>query len=314
MWKQHDREAPADDLVALKPGPVSCWFILPPCCPWKRLSTDLRTCPLLPRCIFPLSLNYTFCHFRASSHPSIAPPLASLFLCESAAAHRSILIEVSWGQIRHSCFTIKMWTGEGGRQKRSRLGGKGWEDMLCVLCSVHYTVTLFLVIILQCFNETVQRKKRTKGEKTRERLGGRKDKKDWCKRRRSRRGDGGEEVWWDRFSGQPAVQYHWIIASFFPLMRWDLFLSSFPLLSVTFCVVVHVCVSACMYQYTCDPLRAGSIPLNLVQLSFLHLYFGVFLSLWVCLSCSVAPAWFLHYVLIPFKTFKDLFNATHSSQ
>lgn len=73
--------------------------------------------PLFCSIFFPLFLNYTFCHFHPSIHSSITSPPASLFLSEFRAARRSILIEVSWGQTLHSCFTIKCEQKEGDRRK-----------------------------------------------------------------------------------------------------------------------------------------------------------------------------------------------------
>lgn len=85
----------------------------------------------------PSFLNYTFSHFHASIHSPISPPSASLFLSESTAAHGSILIEVSWVQILHSCFTIKTWTGgdrqkEDGEVERHHIGRENY--CLCWSC------------------------------------------------------------------------------------------------------------------------------------------------------------------------------------
>lgn len=107
-------------------------------------SSDLRTPPPPPPLPF-FSVLSPLSHCPPSPLPSTHPAktllllllllLPSLFLPESGAARGSILIEVSWGQTIHSCFTIKKkkkkpQTQEGDqreeeKKKDTKQDGKG---------------------------------------------------------------------------------------------------------------------------------------------------------------------------------------------
>lgn len=132
--KTTHRDTSADDLVTLRPEPVSSPFILPPCCPWKHLSMNPSCSPLPPlpshlplfcSVSFPHFLNYTFCHFHPSIHPFIPPP-ASLFLlgdqsCLRINTHRSFM-RTDPPLLFHNKNLRR-----GGRQREKKEGGGGVE-------------------------------------------------------------------------------------------------------------------------------------------------------------------------------------------
>lgn len=138
VWKKINSFETVDDLVTLKLEPVSSQQILPPFCLWNHHCMTPSCSPFTSPLLLLSSasspsffLNYTFCHFYPSIHSSTAPPSSSLVLPpESRAAIRSILIEVSWGQAIHSCFTIKC---EQRRETEEKTWG-WWERVQQAVC------------------------------------------------------------------------------------------------------------------------------------------------------------------------------------
>lgn len=101
----------------------------------------------------------------SSIHPTSLLLPALLFLSESRAAHRSILIEVSWGQTIHSCFTIKCEQRRETRRKEEGGSGKQRRGKICVVLSCMSRISFvhllhrvyFPVIFWQCLNSAKTR-------------------------------------------------------------------------------------------------------------------------------------------------------------
>lgn len=237
-----------------------------------------------------------FYHFHPSiPHHSSSSPALPLAV---QSCPQSILIEVSWGQTIHSCFAIKCEQRRESEEKNGReVKQKKGKDMcaaaVCVQNSlfVHllYSGDIFPVVLGQRLNNATAMTVN---------LGGWKDREEGE--------DEEEEEVWLRSILQPAsssipLNYCFIL----PLMRWDLFLSPAPLVSVTFCVLVDVCICMCVSVYCmCDPLMTGSILYNLLlkvrlsvslsfimSVSFFFLRSDSYFSLFFSVLASEVKVW-----------------------
>lgn len=180
-----------------------------------RIPSLLLHLPVLPRrcSVPPLSFlttpSATFIHPHPPIQSSITLPAAWLFLPvwgrPQINTHRSFMRTDPPLLFHNKKADGRRVEGEAAKRRSTS------TPLQHALPSSPYHGLVTMVICWWCLNRREQRKSRR--EEAGVEPGG------WKKRHAWRRRGGGEEVWWDRFSGQPAVQYHWIIAPFFPL--WD---------------------------------------------------------------------------------------------